>query len=173
MSVGDGNIISGLHKGFKDLHELKWIEKIPKLFGVQSTGSSAIFNAFNGKTEVIEAVSSNTLADSISVDLPRDGVRAVRAASQTGGAYLAVTDEEILAAIRDLARWEGVFVEPAGATSYAGLVKAVEMGMIGPNDNIVVQNTGSGLKDVKAAMRAVSEAPIIDPDLEALKAAMN
>ncbi len=173
VSVGDGNIISGLHKGFKDLHELKWIEKIPKLFGVQSTGSSAIFNAFNGKTEVIEAVSSNTLADSISVDLPRDGVRAVRAASQTGGAYLAVTDEEILAAIRDLARWEGVFAEPAGATSYAGLVKAVEMGMIGPNDNIVVQNTGSGLKDVKAAMRAVSEAPIIDPDLEALKAAMN
>jgi threonine synthase len=173
VSVGDGNIISGLHKGFKDLLALGWIERIPKLFGVQSIGSSAVYNAFIAKTEVIQSVRSDTLADSISVDLPRDGVRAVRAATQTGGRYLAVTDDEILAAIRDLARREGVFAEPAGATSYAGLVKAVEMGVIGPKDKIIVLNTGSGLKDVKAAMRAVIEAPVIEPSLDALKSVMN
>jgi threonine synthase len=173
VSVGDGNIISGLHKGFKDLLALGWIERIPKLFGVQSIGSSAVYNAFMAKTEAIHSVRSDTLADSISVDLPRDGVRAVRAATHTGGRYLAVTDDEILAAIRDLARWEGVFAEPAGATSYAGLVKAAELGVIGPKDKIIVLNTGNGLKDVKAAMRAVIEAPIIEPSLNALKSVMN
>jgi len=173
VSVGDGNIISGLHKGFKDLEALGWIEKIPKLFGVQSTGSAAIYNAFSAQTETILPVKSDTLADSISVDLPRDGVRAVRAATQTGGMFMTVEDEDILVAIHALARWEGVFAEPAGATSYAGLVKAVEMGAIEPNDNIVVLNTGSGLKDVRAAMQAVSAAPVIEPDLNALKRAMN
>ena len=110
----------------------------------------------------------NTLADSISVDLPRDGVRAVRAASQTGGSYLLVSDAEILAAIAALGK-AGIFAEPAGATSYAGLVKAVQDGWIGEDDPVLVLNTGSGLKDVKAAMQAVKEAPIIEPKLEAVK----
>jgi threonine synthase len=173
VSVGDGNIISGLHKGFKDLLSLGWIERIPKLFGVQSTGSSAVYNAFVAKTESIQPVRSDTLADSISVDLPRDGVRAVRASMQTGGSYLAVSDDEILDAISDLARWEGVFAEPAGATSYAGLVRAVEMDLIGSEDKILVLNTGSGLKDVEAAMNAVIEPPVIEPSLDALKSVMN
>jgi threonine synthase len=173
VSVGDGNIITGLHKGFKDLHALDWIDKIPRLFGVQSTGSSAIYNAFQAKSEDIQPVRSNTLADSISVDLPRDGVRAVRAAVETGGQYLAVEDEAILRAISDMALWEGIFAEPAGASSYAGLVQAVEMGIIDPQESIVVLNTGNGLKDVQAAMEAVSKAPIIDPTLEALTSAMN
>lgn len=172
VSVGDGNIISGLHKGFKDLKALGWIDQIPKIFGVQSTGSAAIFNAFRAQTEDIKPVQSNTLADSISVDLPRDGVRAVRAADETGGHYLAVEDGAILNAISELARWEGVFAEPAGATSYAGLARAVELGMIDPAESIVVLNTGNGLKDVKAAMGAVSEAPVIEPTLDALRRAM-
>jgi threonine synthase len=172
VSVGDGNIISGLHKGFKDLYSLGWINQIPKLFGVQSTGSSAIYNAFRAESEEIEPVRSETLADSISVDFPRDGIRAVRAVRETEGHYLAVEDGAILSAISDLARWEGIFAEPAGASSYAGLIKAVELGMIDPTDNIVVLNTGSGLKDVKAALEAVTEAPIIEPTLDALKSAM-
>lgn len=173
VSVGDGNIISGLHKGFKDLEALGWIDRIPRLYGVQSTGSSAIFNAFKAKTESIQPVASQTLADSISVDLPRDGVRALRAAVQTGGAYIAVTDQEILNAIRDLAEWEGIFAEPAGAASYAGLVKAAAIGLLNPEDNIVVLNTGSGLKDVKAAMQAVAQAPVIEPNLDALEGALD
>ena len=90
VPVGDGNIISGLHKGFKDLFKLGWIERVPRLYGVQSQGSSAIYNAFTSGTEDIKPVLAQTLADSISVNLPRDGLRAVRAATETGGAYLAV-----------------------------------------------------------------------------------
>jgi len=168
VSVGDGNIVSGIHKGFKDLLELGWIGNMPRVIGVQADGSAAIANAFRAGTEEIVPVSANTLADSISVDLPRDGVRAVRAARDTGGTYVTVSDEEILSAIAELGR-VGVFAEPAGATSYAGLVKAASSGVVGSDDHILVLNTGSGLKDVKAAMQAVSEAPIIEPTLEAVK----
>jgi threonine synthase len=168
VSVGDGNIISGIHKGFKDLLALGWINAVPRIFGVQAEGSAAIANAFLANTEKIIPVSAKTLADSISVDLPRDGVRAVRAASQTGGSYILVSDAEILAAIAALGK-AGIFAEPAGATSYAGLVRAVRDGWIEANDPVLVLNTGSGLKDVKAAMQAVKEAPIIEPNLEAVK----
>jgi threonine synthase len=168
VSVGDGNIISGIHKGFKDLLNLGWIEAIPQIFGIQAEGSSAIANAYMQKTEIINPVKAQTIADSISVDLPRDGVRAVRAVTQTGGSYLLVSDEEILAAIAALGK-NGIFAEPAGATSYAGLVKAVKKGLIRSNDPVFIINTGSGLKDIKAAMQAVKEAPIIEPTLSAIK----
>ncbi|PWH18453.1 MAG: threonine synthase [Anaerolineae bacterium] len=168
VSVGDGNIISGIHKGFKDLLALGWLDQMPRIFGVQSTGSAAIYNAFQAGNEQIIPVAANTLADSISVDLPRDGVRAVRAARESGGCYLAVEDEQILQAIAALGQ-AGIFAEPAGATSFAGLVQAVQRGFINQEDAVLVLNTGSGLKDVKAAMQAVSEAPIIEPSLQALK----
>jgi len=172
VSVGDGNIISGLHKGFKDLAALGWLEHMPRLFGVQAEGSAAIANAFHAGIEQITPVSARTLADSISVDLPRDGVRGVRAARETGGSYLLVSDEEILNAIADLGR-VGIFAEPAGATSYAGLVKAVDQGLIEPQDPVLVVNTGSGLKDVKAAMQAAGAATIIEPSLGAVKKVLN
>ena len=168
VSVGDGNIISGIHKGFKDLYQLGWLPRIPRIIGVQAEGSAAISNAFHGNTETITPVSATTLADSISVDLPRDGVRAIRAAKETGGTYVNVADEEILRSIAELGR-VGVFAEPAGATAYAGLVKAVATGLVGGEDPILVLNTGSGLKDVRAAMQAVQSAPIIEPTLEAVK----
>lgn len=168
VSVGDGNIISGIHKGFKDLLALGWIPNMPRIIGVQAEGSAAIANAFNANTETITPVSATTLADSISVDLPRDGVRAVRAAKETGGTYITVTDDEIIKSIAELGKM-GVFPEPAGATAYAGLVKATSLGIVGSDDPILVMNTGSGLKDVKAAMQAVNPAPIIEPTLEAVK----
>jgi threonine synthase len=168
VSVGDGNIISGIHKGFKDLLALGWIPNMPRIIGVQAEGSAAIANAFNANTETITPVSATTLADSISVDLPRDGVRAVRAAKETGGTYITVTDDEIIKSIAELGKM-GVFPEPAGATAYAGLVKATSLGVVGSDDPILVMNTGSGLKDVKAAMQAVHPAPIIEPTLEAVK----
>ncbi len=171
VSVGDGNIISGIHKGFKDLQALGLLDSIggmPRIFGVQSEQSAAIANTYAAGTEDIQPVHATTLADSISVDLPRDGVRAVRAARQTGGAYLTVSDEAILKAIPALGR-VGIFAEPAGATAYAGLVKAVAEGLITPEDPVVVINTGSGLKDVKSAMRAAGEAPVIEPTLDAVR----
>jgi threonine synthase len=168
VPVGDGNIISGVHKGFKDLQALGWLPQMPRIIGVQSEGSAAIANTFNQGDENIKAVSASTLADSISVDLPRDGVRAVRAARETGGTYLIVPDQAILNAIAELGR-VGIFAEPAAATAYAGLVKAVDEGVVTADDPVLVLSTGSGLKDVKAAMQAVTEAPIIEPTLNAVK----
>jgi threonine synthase len=141
---------------------------MPRIIGVQADGSAAISNAFHADTEAITPVAATTLADSISVDLPRDGVRAVRAAKETGGTYVNVSDADILKAIAELGT-VGVFAEPAGATAYAGLVKAVASGVVGTEDPILVLNTGSGLKDVRAAMQAVQPAPIIEPTLEAVK----
>ncbi len=172
VSVGDGNIISGLHKGFKDLQALGWLDGMPRIFGVQAEGSAAVANAFSAGVEEINLVAADTLADSISVDLPRDGVRAVRAASQTGGAYLTVSDAEILAAIADLGR-AGIFAEPAGAAAYAGLHKALKQAIIGSEDPVLVFNTGSGLKDVNAAMQAVAPAIIIEPTLRAVEQALD
>jgi threonine synthase len=167
VSVGDGNIISGIHKGFRDLVAMGWLEKSPRIFGVQAQGSAAVANAYFSGSEQIVPVKADTLADSISVDLPRDGLRAVRAARQTDGGYIVVSDDEILKAIAELGKI-GIFAEPAGATSYAGLVKAVDQGLIKPDDPVMVINTGSGLKDVRAAVRAVPQALVIEPTLEAL-----
>jgi len=168
VSVGDGNIISGIHKGFKDLHQLGWLARMPRIIGVQAEGSAAVAKAFHGNTETITPVSAKTIADSISVDLPRDGVRAVRAAKETDGTYITVSDAEILKAITELGG-VGIFAEPAGAAAYAGLVRGASLGVVRGEDPILVLNTGSGLKDVQTAMQAVHPAPIIEPTLEALK----
>ena len=129
VSVGDGNIISGIHKGFKDLLELGWLARMPRIIGVQAEGSSAIANAFHANSEKIIPISAQTIADSISVDLPRDGVRAMRAARETNGTYITVPDDEILKAIAELGKM-GIFAEPAGATAYAGLVRAASQGLV-------------------------------------------
>ena len=92
----------------------------------------------------------------------------MRAAQETNGTYVNVTDEEILKAIAALGT-VGIFAEPAGATAYAGLVKAAGSGVVGSDDPILILNTGSGLKDVRAAMQAVQSAPIIEPTLSAIK----
>ncbi len=169
VSVGDGNIISGMHKGFKDLLDLGWLEQMPRLFGVQSEQSAAVANAYFAGNEEIIPVAATTIADSISADLPRDGVRAVRAATQTNGAYITVPDADIYSGIAELGR-VGIFTEPAGATAYVGMVKALSSGLVMPEDPILVMSTGSGLKDIRAAMAAVPPAPVIEPSLKALKA---
>jgi threonine synthase len=172
VSVGDGNIISGLHKGFRDLLELGWIPQMPRLVGVQAEGSAAIYRAFAAGSSEIQPVRAQTLADSISVDLPRDGLRALRAAADTGGTFLTVSDSAILDAIRELGMVEGIFAEPAAAAAYAGLVQAVRDGKVDPGQRIVVVLTGSGLKDVRAARQAAGEAVVIEPTLSALRAAL-
>lgn len=169
VAVGDGNIITGLWKGLRDLLALGWIEKMPKLMGVQAKGSAACYNAWKTGTETITSVDANTISDSISVGLPRDGTRAVRAVRETQGAYLTVSDEEVLEAMRKLAREEGVFAEPAGATGYAGLAKAAKEGMVDHDEDIVVVVTGNGLKDIQSAVRAGGKASVIKPNLETLR----
>ncbi len=169
VSVGDGNIISGIHKGFKDLLALGWIERIPRLVGVQAAGSPAVYRAWAAGGEQIVACPAETLADSISVGLPRDGVRAVRAARETGGQYVLVSDDEILAAMRRLARDAAVFAEPAAATAFAGLQHLTARGAIQPDETVVVVLTGNGLKDIPAALRAAGQPERVAPSLDALQ----
>ncbi len=169
VSVGDGNIISGLWKGLRDLVALGWIDKMPKLMGVQAEGSAACYNAWRAGTDRVTPIDAHTIADSISVGVPRDGTRAVRAVRETGGAYLTVTDDEILQAMRDLARDAAVFAEPAGATAFAGVTKAARAGMVKSDETVVAVITGNGLKDIASAMKAAGEASKIEPTPEDLR----
>ncbi|TAH49361.1 MAG: threonine synthase [Chloroflexota bacterium] len=169
VSVGDGNIIGGIWKGLRDLYALGWIDKMPKLMGVQAEGSAACYNAWKAGTDEITAIEAHTIADSIDVGLPRDGRRAVRAVRATNGEFITVSDEEILQAMPQLARGEAVFAEPAASAAYAGLLKAARAKKIDRDETIVVVITGNGLKDVKSAMRAAGEATVIEPTLDALK----
>ncbi len=169
VSVGDGNVISGLWKGLRDLLQLGWIEAMPKLLGVQAVGSAACYNAWKAGTEKITPVKAETIADSISADLPRDGVRAVRAVRETGGTFLTVTDDEILSAIPELARGEAIFCEPAASAAYAGLKKAVHQGLVRSDETIVCMLTGNGLKDISSAMKVAGVGTTIDPTLQAVK----
>lgn len=158
VSVGDGCIIGGVHKGLKDLLALGWIDHMPKLMGVQAEGSAYLYQAWQQGENVLTKppIAARTVADSISAGLPRDRLKAMAAVTETQGAFLTVTDDEILAAIPALARGCGVFAEPAGAAAYAGLVKAINQGLVAPEERIVVINTGNGLKDVASAMKAVN-----------------
>jgi threonine synthase len=173
VPVGDGCIIGGLGKGLRDLQALGFIDKMPKLMGVQAAGSAALYNAWAKGTEVVEPVQASTVADSISVNLPRDRFKALRAVGDTDGAYLTVSDEEILEAMRLLGNWAGVFAEPAGSASLAGLIKALREGMVGPEERVVVLVTGNGLKDVVSAMKATGKPYSVAPSLDDLKRVVN
>lgn len=178
VSVGDGSIIGGVHKAMKDAAALGWIDRIPRIFGVQSAGSDYLVQAFETGEDVVTKppIEADTIADSISADLPRDRVKAMAAVVETDGAYLRVSDDDILASIPTLARGSGVFAEPAGAAAHAGLVAAVDRGLVEPSDEVVIIATGSGLKDVASAMHAVeaigTEPMRIAPDLAALQSAL-
>jgi len=168
VSVGDGNILSGLWKGFTDFYALGLTHKLPKLVAVQAAGSNAVALALkNGGA--IRPVSGKTLADSISVSLPRDGAAAVRAVRESKGYAMTVTDREILKAIPALARGANVFAEPAGATAYAGLAKAAAAGRVRGNDTAVIVVTGNGLKDVASAMKAVGRPHKVGTDMASLR----
>ena len=174
VPVGDGCIIGGVHKGFKDLVVLDWIDRMPRIIGVQAMGSSPLVDAWQQGLEGWEMlpVEAHSVADSIVAGLPRDRIKALRAVRETGGVFLRVSDAEIVAAIPALAQGCGVFAEPAAAAAYAGLVKAVERDLVAPDESIVVLATGSGLKDISTAIKSVGEPTVIKPDLSEVRRAM-
>jgi threonine synthase len=163
VGVGDGNIIGGLWKGFCDLRQLGWIERAPMLTGVQAAGAAPLVAAVNGDG-VIRPVAGHTIADGINVGDPRDGTRALRAMRESQGGAIAVSDEEIIAAIPRLARATGVFAEPGAAAAFAGFIKLRESGVIQSDESVVLIITGSGLKDINTARRSVGEPLRIQPD---------
>jgi threonine synthase len=174
VPVGDGCIIGGVHKGFKDLVVLDWIDRMPRIIGVQAVGSSPLVDAWQQGLEgwEMQPVEAHSVADSIVAGLPRDRIKALRAVRETGGVFLRVSDAEIVAAIPALAQGCGVFAEPAAAAAYAGLVKAVERDLVAPDESIVVLATGSGLKDISTAIKSVGEPTVIKPDLSEVRRAM-
>jgi len=167
VSVGDGNIISGLWKGFRDLQGLNFIDRLPQMIGVQSATASAIVDAANGDGIVREGP-AHTIADSISVGKPRDATAAIRAIRDSGGRGVKVTDDEIIAAIAELARATGVFAEPAAAASFAGFKAMCASGTLEADERVLLMLTGNGLKDVDAARRSSKEPFRVRPDLDEL-----
>jgi threonine synthase len=154
VPTGDGVIIAGILRGFEDLLRLGEIRRMPKVWAAQAEGSSAIARALD--TGKLEFRSSNTLADSISVDAPRNGLFALGKLRRHGGAGMIVTDEEILEAQRLGSSRAGLFAEPSSSCALAAFMKARPS--LGKNEVVVVMLTGSGLKDIKNAARAVNAA---------------
>ncbi len=164
IPVGDGCIISGVYKGFFDLLALKWIDFIPALHAVQAEGSAAIVSSLTRGGE-IQSVSANTIADSISVDQPRDGDKARRAIIESGGQGFKVSDTEILKAQKSLSESTGIFAEPAAAAAYAGFLQAIDKRAIKPDDHVVILITGSGLKDTANAQKLLRPIEAVNDNL--------
>lgn len=166
VAAGDGTIVSGLWKGFTDFNKLGIIEKMPQIIAVQAEGSAAIKNAWESGGE-ITAVQANTVADSISVSFPRDAFLALQALHESHGMAITVTDQEILAAVPELARGSSVFAEPSGAAPYAGLKKLVEQGAIKQDESVAIIVGGNGLKDIDGVAKSVQISPaFVKPSLE-------
>lgn len=168
IPVGDGSIISGIWKGFVDLYEIGFIDRLPQLISCQAENSDAINRAFKSDG-VIRPVEGNTVADSISVRYPHDGDAALKAIKESGGFAVSVSDAQIIQAIPELAREVSVFGEPAGVVPLAALQKAVENNMIKEGEKVILLITGSGLKDIDSAMKSVGKPLKISPDIKELE----
>jgi threonine synthase len=167
IPTGDGVILSGTYKGFYDLKQIGLIDKIPAIIPVQAQGSAAIVRALLEDSEQVSPLNDvQTVADSIAVGAPACGDFALQIVRSTKGFGVMVSDDEIVAAIKELATFTGIFAEPAAATAYAGLKKAKQEGLVAKEESIVVLITGTGLKDVPTAMKAVSIPDAIEPNLQ-------
>jgi threonine synthase len=164
VTVGDGNIISGVYKGFFDLHQAGIIPRIPRIIGVQAQGSAAISDAFlTGKP--IRKIQAHTIADSISAGYPSDGQAALNAVRASGGTFVVLPDTAILDSILLLARTEGIFAEPSGAAGVEAARYLAQTGALDSSDKVVVIATGNGLKDVDAAQNITGLPDAVDPNL--------
>jgi threonine synthase len=145
IPVGDGVIISGIYKGFAELQELGWIDKLPKLIAVQADGSDALVRYL--EKNIFDFVPAKTIADSISAGAPRNLYMAADAVKSTNGTAISVSDEEILSAQKELAQKFGIIAEPSSAATLAGFKKINEAGHINPDEIVMLLITGNGLKD--------------------------
>jgi threonine synthase len=167
VPVGDGAIISGVYKGFEDLLKLKIIDKMPLIVAVQAEGSDNLIR--NIDNESFEVKPSSTIADSISVDVPRNFYMAKKYISKYNGEYLSLSDKEILTSSSVLSKNTGLFAEPAAAAAFAGLLKYKNDGKLKSGSDNVVLLTGSGLKDIKAINPIIEMPQAIEPQLDNIK----
>jgi len=167
VPTGDGVILTGVYKGFEDLLRLGIIGNMPVIVAVQAEGSDNLIRNIGSKT--FTAVPSQTLADSISVDVPKNFNMSVNYLKEYAGEWISVNDAEILSAGKKLAVSTGIFSEPAAAAAFAGMLKYHKEERIPARSKNVVLLTGSGLKDFKAFQTSFHMPPPIDPDIHALE----
>ncbi len=167
VPVGDGVIISGVYKGFEDLLKLNIIDKMPCIVGVQSKGSDNLIRNIGQKHFEIKV--SNTLADSISVDIPRNFYMAQDFIQKYNGETLTIEDKDILKASSALAKNTGLFAEPAAAAAFAGFLAYFERKIINNNSKNVILLTGSGLKDINSVKDLIDIPKSIHPSISELK----
>jgi threonine synthase len=167
VPVGDGVIISGVYKGFEDLMNVGIINQMPVIIAVQSEGSDNLIRNITENTFTVRE--SSTLADSISVDVPRNFYMAKQFLEKYEGEYLSVSDDEILNASQQLSQETGLFAEPAAATSFAGFLRYYSDNRIKSNSTNIVLLTGSGLKDIKAFESTVKIPEAIEPNIDLLE----
>ena len=145
VSVGDGCTIGGVWKGLREMHILGFIPRLPRILGVQADGCKPFLTAWRDKSSLVPCA-ANTLADSIAVGHPRNFSKGMSAVTESGGAFVSVSDEEILQSIPMLAQKAGVFGEPAGVAGVAGVSRAVELGVIDRSESVAIVITGNGLE---------------------------
>lgn len=167
VSVGDGCTIAGIWKGLAAMHSLGVIDRLPRLLGVQAQQVAPIVYALE-HGQLPAPGDGTTLADSIDVQVPRNWRKAVNALRDADGHVVCVSDDEMLDAIR-LAGRQGVFAEPAAAAALAGVVAAREQNIISPQESVLAMITGSGLKDIRNAIRAGGQLLRIQPDLASVE----
>jgi threonine synthase len=168
VSVGDGCTVSGIGKGLQEMKKLGFINRLPRILGVQADGAKPLMDAFfSGKD--LSPTPTDTIADSIAVGTPRNWRRAIQQIKISNGTMIAVSDEEILEAMRLTSRLGGVFGEPAGVAGIAGLKKAIEKGIVRPDESAVAVITGNGLKDIASAKKAVGQTIDIEPNIRILE----
>jgi threonine synthase len=173
VPVGNAGNISAIWKGFTEFHKLDLIKRLPKMTGIQAAGAAPIAQAIkNGSDTIVPVSKPETLATAIRIGAPVSWKKAMNAIRESGGTAETVTDDEILLAQKLLARIEGLFVEPASASSIAGLKKLVENGEIDKDERVVCVTTGHGLKDPDTAVQT-SEKPIeVEAQTEAIELAL-
>lgn len=164
VSVGDGCTIGGIGKGLQEMKRLGITDRVPRLLGVQAEGAKPIVDAFRSGKDLVPS-NTNTLADSIAVGTPRNWRRALKQINLSSGEMIAVSDEEILEAMRTTARVGAVFGEPAGVAGVAGLKQAIAKGIIKKTESALCVITGNGLKDIQSAKQAVGRALDVKPSL--------
>jgi len=165
VPTGDGVILCAVYKGFHDLQKIGVTDKMPTVVAVQADGSNAVAQAF--ETGNFAPVGAQTIADSISVSVPRNGYYTVKQLKQYNGKCVTVSDNEILVAQQELSSKAGLFAEPAAAASYAGFVK-LKSGL--PDDStVILLITGNGLKDIDAASKLIGFPAKAISSLEELK----
>ncbi len=156
VPTGDGVILAGVYRGLEDLIQAGLLATMPRVYAVQAEGSNALARAFR-QGDFSDPQPARTLADSIAVEVPRNGYYALKLLQDYGGTVVEVSDEEILEAQRLLASRAGLFAEPAAAASLAGFLRVKHE--IPAHDPVVLLITGTGLKDIEAARRGAPPLP--------------